>query len=134
MSRAWKVLLPVAVLMVLAGFAAGAVVRAGADEPPARTPIDLGPAPAGTSTTPTVPATPSEAATPPPAEVITPRPDLDDDRDDDRRGGDDRDDDRRGHDDRDDRGNRDDRGGDDRGGDDHGDGGDDGDDHGDDDD
>ena len=30
MSRAWKILLPVAALMVLAGFAAGAVVRAGA--------------------------------------------------------------------------------------------------------
>jgi hypothetical protein len=107
MSRAWKILLPVAALMVLAGFAAGAVVRAGADEPPARTPIDLGPAPAdSTATTPATPATPQGRPTTPSAEVITPRPDLDDD---DRHGRDDgddrdeRDDDRRGHDDGDDR-------------------------------
>ena len=116
MSRAWKILLPVAALMVLAGFAAGAVVRAGADEPPARTPIDLGPAPAdGTATTPTTPTTPVDPPTTPSSEVITPQPDLDGDdddgdddgdedrrgRDDDRDDRDDRDDDRRGHDDRD---------------------------------
>ncbi|WP_158296425.1 hypothetical protein [Nocardioides albidus] len=102
MSRAWKVLLPVAALMVLVGFAAGAVVRAGADEPPARAPIDLGPAP--DDTTPATPAAPATSPTPEgapstsSAEVITPRPDLGDDRRgrDDR---DDRDDDRRGPDD-----------------------------------
>ncbi|WGX99032.1 hypothetical protein [Nocardioides sp. L-11A] len=110
MSRVGKVLLPVAVLLLLAGFVVAAVVRAGADEPAPRPPVDLGSLPPGDPAAPPAspPAPPASEPTPSRATVITPQPEIDDDDDDDdddRRG---RGDDRRGNGDRDDRGDRDD--------------------------
>ncbi|MDQ6525419.1 hypothetical protein RB608_17485 [Nocardioides sp. LHD-245] len=115
MSRVGKVLLPVAALLLLTGFVVAAVVRAGADEPDPRPPLDLGSLPPGETPAPPAspPTPPASEPTPSRATVITPQPEIDDDDDDDDDDGRDdgrwgRGDDRRGGDDRDDRGDRDD--------------------------
>lgn len=109
MGALWRTLVPVGLLLVAAGFVAGAVAAAGSDEPPPRQPVEMVTAPTpddASSRTPS--ATPDTEPTSRPRRtsevpVVTPRPGIDDDRLDDR--GEDRDDrdDRDGGDDADER-------------------------------
>ncbi len=81
MGPVWKTMLPLALVLVLVGFIAGALVTAGASDPPHRAPVDMVTAPtSGTTGTPT--SRPSPDRTPstrtPPTSggvtVISPRP------------------------------------------------------------
>lgn len=90
MGPVWKTLLPLALVLVLVGFIAGALVAAGTDEPPRRAPVDMVTAPtSGTSDTPTSRPSPGQTPTmrnPPKSEgvtVISPRPRVGDNGDDD---------------------------------------------------
>lgn len=108
MGPAWRTLLPLAVVLVLADFITGALASAGTDDPPRRAPVDMvttSISPGQGATTPVSPTTNPSPRTPPPSggvAVVSPRPGVggDDGGDDDR--GNDRDDDRDDDDERDD--------------------------------
>lgn len=100
MGPVWKIVAPVGVIVLLATVLTLGVLSAGADEPPARAPIELSPVPSDTAATPSSPPSnsPSRPATAPTgsASVVSPRPQVDDDDDDEH---DDDDDDDDEHDD-----------------------------------
>lgn len=90
MGPVGKTMLPLALVLVLVGFITGALVAAGTDEPPRRAPVDMVTGP--TSDTPDTPTSrPSPGTTPTTGEpsksgsvtVVSPRPRVGDDDDDD---------------------------------------------------
>lgn len=91
MGPVQKTMLPLALVLVLAGFIAGALVTAVASDPPRRAPVEMVTSPtSGTTGTPTTRPAPSKARPTPPVSggvtVISPRPGAgagDDGRDDD---------------------------------------------------